>query len=383
MSKIYSLSKPPSNIDLLDDEEVLDRVFNHIDNGTTDLGNETWQEPTSHYYKQARFEAELELLKKLPVPFCPSAALSKNGSYIARKASGTPLLVVRGLDGVVRAFINACRHRGMQVASGDGCAKAFVCPYHAWTYNLEGKLKRIPGEEAFPGFDMTENGLVEISAKEKGGIIYVMQKGKIKDGMLDKCLDFFSSEQQLFQSGEIEEKANWKILIETLLEGYHIKSLHQKSFYPYGLDNTNLVETYGPNARVIFPFRRIEKLRSSDSKKQTINGSMTSVYHLYPNASVTVLSKHSNLTIMEPISPGHSKLVSYTLVNRQTDDIKISVEDAKRDSDFVSNFGLSEDLEAARAIQETVSSDANSHLTFGLFEKAIVNFHKHLAEDLK
>ena len=239
MSKIYSLSKPPSNIDLLNDEEVLDRVFNHIDNGTTDLGNETWQEPTSHYYKQARFEAELELLKKLPVPFCPSAALSKNGSYIARKASGTPLLVVRGLDGVVRAFINACRHRGMQVASGDGCAKAFVCPYHAWTYNLEGKLKRIPGEEAFPGFDMTENGLVEISAKEKGGIIYVMQKGKIKDGMLDKCLDFFASEQQLFQSGEIEEKANWKILIETLLEGYHIKSLHQKSFYPYGLDNTN------------------------------------------------------------------------------------------------------------------------------------------------
>ena len=55
MSKIYSLSKPPSNIDLLNDEEVLDRVFNHIDNGTTDLGNETWQEPTSHYYKQARF----------------------------------------------------------------------------------------------------------------------------------------------------------------------------------------------------------------------------------------------------------------------------------------------------------------------------------------
>ena len=58
MSKIYSLSKPPSNIDLLNDEEVLDRVLNHIENGSTELGSETWQEPTSHYYKQARFGVE-------------------------------------------------------------------------------------------------------------------------------------------------------------------------------------------------------------------------------------------------------------------------------------------------------------------------------------
>ena len=156
---------------LLDDQAVIERIFSHIDNSTTDLGDTVWTEPVDHYQSQERFDAEIALLKRLPVPYCPSAALPDKGSYIARKAAGTPLVVVRGLDGVVRAFINACRHRGMQVAKGSGCSRSFVCPYHAWTYNLEGNLKNIPGPEGFPGIDPEEHGLVQVSAVEKGGIV--------------------------------------------------------------------------------------------------------------------------------------------------------------------------------------------------------------------
>ena len=143
MSFIHSLSHSTPETPLLNDEQVVTRVFQHIDNGTTDLGDTVWHEPVAHYHSQARFDAEIALLRSLPLPFCPSAALPEPGSYVARNAAGTPLLVVRGNDGVVRAFINACRHRGMQVASGSGCAKAFVCPYHAWTYGLEGNLKHL------------------------------------------------------------------------------------------------------------------------------------------------------------------------------------------------------------------------------------------------
>ena len=156
---------------LLSDSDVIERIFSHIDNQTTDLGDRVWQEPVEHYYSQERFNAEIAMLKRTPVPYCPSAALPDKGSYIARKAAGTPLLVSRGLDGVVRAFINACRHRGMQVARGSGCSRAFICPYHAWTYNLEGNLRHIPGQEGFPGVDPEEHGLVEVSAREKGGIV--------------------------------------------------------------------------------------------------------------------------------------------------------------------------------------------------------------------
>lgn len=371
------------NNHFLNDSDAIERIFNHIDNGTTDLGNTIWKEPVRNYYSQERFDAEIALLRKSPIPYCPSAGLPENGSYIARRASGTPLLVVRGEDGVVRAFINACKHRGMKVADGSGCKKkAFVCPYHAWAYGLNGKLKNIPGQEAFPNLDNDNLGLSEISAIEKGGIVYVMQEGKIEDHMLENAIDFFEPEQKMFSYGEVVDEANWKLLTETLLEGYHIKSLHKDTFYPFGLDNINLVETSGPNSRVIFPFKRIEKIRHIEPNERKLNGVATSVFHLFPNASVSILSKHSSLTIMEPLSPSSVKIVSYLVYNPKLNGKEISLEDAEKDAKFVNESGQSEDREAARAIQETVTTSANSYLTFGFFEKAIVNFHQHLTSSL-
>ena len=371
------------NNHFLNDSDAIERIFNHIDNGTTDLGNTIWKEPVRNYYSQERFDAEIALLRKSPIPYCPSAGLPENGSYIARRASGTPLLVVRGEDGVVRAFINACKHRGMKVADGSGCKKkAFVCPYHAWAYGLNGKLKNIPGQEAFPNLDNDNLGLSEISAIEKGGIVYVMQEGKIEDHMLENAIDFFEPKQKMFSYGEVVDEANWKLLTETLLEGYHIKSLHKDTFYPFGLDNINLVETSGPNSRVIFPFKRIEKIRHIEPNERKLNGVATSVFHLFPNASVSILSKHSSLTIMEPLSPSSVKIVSYLVYNPKLNGKEISLEDAEKDAKFVNESGQNEDREAARAIQETVTTSANSYLTFGFFEKAIVNFHQHLTSSL-
>ena len=105
---------------LLNDQDAITRIFEHIDNGSTDLGDEIWKEPVGNYYSLDRFNQEIDLLRNMPIPFCPSAAIAEPGSYLARKASGTPILAVRNEDGVVKAFINACKHRGMQVAEGMG-----------------------------------------------------------------------------------------------------------------------------------------------------------------------------------------------------------------------------------------------------------------------
>jgi phenylpropionate dioxygenase-like ring-hydroxylating dioxygenase large terminal subunit len=369
---------------LLNDQEAITRIFEHMDNGSTDLGNEIWKEPVGNYYSLDRFNQEINLLRSMPIPFCPSAAISKTGSYVARKASGTPILAVRNEDGTVKAFINACKHRGMQVAEGMGFnKKAFVCPYHAWTYDFNGNLKRIPGQEGFPGIEIDKTNLYEVDAAEKGGIVYIKQNGKINKSELENALDFFTKDQELFDTGEVEDCTNWKLITETLLEGYHIKSLHKNTFYPYGLDNINLVESYGLNSRIIFPFKRIEKLRNIEPAKRNISGMVTKVYHLFPNVSVSVLSKHTSLTIIEPVSPTRAKLISYLLVNNQKGQKEITLEEAKKDAIFVNESGQAEDRAAAIAIQETVSTKANNHLTFGYFEKAIVNFHKNLSNMLK
>jgi nitrite reductase/ring-hydroxylating ferredoxin subunit len=192
----------------MDDRSVAQRVLDHIANGTTDVGEEVWREPVANYQSKERLAVEIErVLRRSPTPFCPAAALPEVGSYIARDAAGTPIVVVRGADGKVRAFRNACRHRGMQVASDSGCTRAFVCRYHGWTYNLEGRLRHIPHEAGFPGFDKEMHPLVPMTA------------------------------------GEI-----------------------------------NL------------------------SRPPSVEGLLTYVYHLFPNVLITVLSRHTNVVILEPLA---------------------------------------------------------------------------------
>ena len=367
---------------LLDETALAERIFEHIDAGTTDLGDTVWREPVSHYLSQERFEEECALIRRYPTPFCPSAALPEQGSYLARMAAGNPIVVTRDAYGSVSAFINACRHRGMQVAEGNGCAKALSCPYHGWTYGLDGTLKGIPGQSGFPELDREQHGLKAVAAIEQGGIIYVQQEGNIDPRRLTHALDYFSPNQPLFDQKVLTDSANWKLLYETLMEGYHIKSLHRESFYPFGYDNLNVVETFGPHSRVVYPFQRIEQLRDVPPSDRHLTGLVTSVYMLFPNASISVLSKHTNLVILEPVSPTESQWVIYSLINTSPEGKPFDREDAKRDAAFVNDSGQEEDRAAAAAIQRTLASGANSHLTFGHFEKAIVHFHQRLAEYL-
>ena len=241
------------------DAELLDHILNHIDNGTTDLGDEDWFEPVENYTSPLRFDAERRLMRRLPIPFCPVAALPNAGSYVARASAGVPLVVVRGLDGSIRAFRNACRHRGMQLADGSGCTKIFRCNYHGWAYRLDGRLEYVPHEHGFPELDKNSNGLVPVHEVEiRSGLVFVTQDEPVGLGALDSLPDLLTENQVLFDSSESVEDINWKLTAEGTLEGYHIKPTHPESFYPYGYDNLNVIETQGPNSRVCFPFRRIE-----------------------------------------------------------------------------------------------------------------------------
>lgn len=367
---------------LMDDAAVAERVLEHIQNGTTDLGEGLWQEPVANYRSQSRLDAELKLLRSSAVPFCPSAALSQPGAYVAREAAGTPLLAVRDEAGRVHVFRNACRHRGMQVAEGCGCDKAFVCRYHGWTYQLDGSLRHIPHEYGFPGFDQEQHGLVPVSAEEKLGLVFVTQDAAASQADSTEGLpELVASGQQLMSSSQREFDVNWKIFLESFLEGYHIRSTHRDSFYPYGFDNLNVVETCGPNSRVTFPFQRIKKLAEVPRPDRCIKGLVTYVYHLFPNALVAVLSHHTSLVVLEPISTSRTRLVSYALTDIGDDPETLAA--SKRDAEFVNDTGAAEDREVVCAIQRGLDSGANEVFTFGKFEKAIAHFHRTLTAGIE
>ena len=361
----------------MDDQAVVERVLSHVRDGTTDEGDEVWHEPVENYRSAERLRRELDVLRRLPVPFCPSAALRESGAYVAREAAGVPILAVRGTDGKVRAFRNACRHRGAEVASGTGCAKAFVCPYHGWTYGLDGRLARVQHDRGFPDLDKSTHGLVPVLAQERSGIVFVNQSGQPGEGVAGEGLPAsLAADLDLIDTHDSEADVNWKVSLEGSIEGYHIRFGHPETFYPYGYDNLNVVEHCGRNSRVTFPFRRIEKLADVPAAERRIEGRITYVYHVFPNALVTVLSRHTILVVLEPIAPGRTRSVAYSLAHTGGD--PAAAETAKRDAQFVTQTGAPEDRALAESVQRTMESGANEHFTFGRFESAIVHFHRHL-----
>lgn len=368
---------------LLDDHALIHRVLDHVDHKTTDLGDGVWREPVANYLSEERFQLELQrVFRRTPTPFCPSAALPNPGDYVARDAAHTPILAVRGNDGVVRAFRNACRHRGVQLVDGVGCKSAFTCRYHAWTYGLDGKLRGIPDERGFPGLDKSQHGLVPVKAVEKHGLVFITQDGDAEpDEFIDDLEGLIGPDFKVLPRPERtdngETPVNWKLTAEGFLEGYHIRSTHAETFYPRQYDNLNVVEAFGRNSRITFPYRAVEKLRGKPPEEWSIYGAVTTVYHIFPNVLIATFPSTISITILEPMSAGRLRSVGFTLskVSEREDGQKA----IKVSQDFV-KAGGAEDAMVVAAAQRGLRSGANEYLTFGRFESLLARLHRNLNE---
>ena len=363
---------------LADDPSVVQRIFDHIDNRSTDRGESSWREPVEHYRSEPRHRRELDqVLRRSSTPFCPSAALSEPGAYVARTAAGVPLIAVRGKDMTVRVFRNACRHRGMQLADGSGCKRAFVCPYHAWTYDLDGRLRGVPHEDGFPGLDKGTHGLVPVDAIEMHGLVFVTQHGPAPAAAaLDELTGIVGPGHRLVSTSELEIAANWKIVAEGFMEGYHLNALHTDTFFAIQYDNLNVIERFGENSRITFPYRRIEGLRDVPAAERSARGVLTYVYHLFPNAMLITFATNVTLAVVEPVGVDHSRLVSYVLTQRDLSQ-PAERDTFERDLRFIAS-GTAQDRDAAIAIQRGLAAEANEFFEFGRFEGAIVHFHRNL-----
>ena len=363
------------------DAEVIEQIFDHIDNGSTDLGENTWWESTANYTSEDRFKKELDLLKHLPVAYAPSIALAEPGSYIAQHVGGVPIVVIRDSDRQLKAFRNACRHRGMLLAKGHGKTNVFRCTYHGWAYGTDGSLQHVPHEAGFPDLDPECHSLVPIhKVIEQSGLVFVCIEEPIDEGALTDLSELIPDDHRVFDHYEDETEVNWKLNIEATLEGYHIKPTHEKTFYPYGYDNLNVVETFGRNGRIVFPFRRIEELREVRSEERDITGKVTYVYNVFPNCTVAQLTNLISVLISEPLAPDRTHYYSYRLGKLAGSESQEDLEKMRRDAKFVADTGLVEDNAVIAGIQAGLNSGANNHFTYGLYEKAIVQLLRNLDE---
>jgi phenylpropionate dioxygenase-like ring-hydroxylating dioxygenase large terminal subunit len=354
---------------LTSSEAVVERLRDHIENRTTDLAEGVWHEPVDHYLDAGRFESELQVLRAALVPFCPSAAVAEPGSFLARDAAGLPVVVVRDRDGELHALRNVCRHRGAAVACGAGQAPALVCPYHGWVYRLDGRLRRAPDAAGFPDLDVANTRLAALDAFECHGLVFVRQRDAGVRSEFDELAGVVPEHFTYAGSAENEQPVNWKVLVETFLEGYHIRHLHQTTFFPIQYDNINLVERFGPNSRLTFPFRNIE--RDFDiTDPLAVRGRLTFVYHLFPNALLVTFPGRVVMVVLEPLSVDRTNVLTYRWLQADDTDRRAAV--------GLVDQGAAEDFAVARTIQHGLASGTNRHLHFGRFEGAITHFHQTL-----
>jgi phenylpropionate dioxygenase-like ring-hydroxylating dioxygenase large terminal subunit len=194
----------------------------------------------------------------------PLEQAAEPGAYFTCRAGATPVVVVRGHDGELRALVNVCRHRGHEVASGCGRRETLQCPYHAWTYDLDGSLRAAPRSEREPGFDPSQFGLHTARVETWGPFVFVSP-----DPLAPPLHDVLGDlPRQLADRGAIEPtelvyrgrsreqvlEANWKVVVENFLECYHCPTAH-KSFSrlidvdadAYKLETTRWTSSqYGP-----------------------------------------------------------------------------------------------------------------------------------------
>ncbi len=188
--------------------------------------------PRAFYTDPAFFDVDLEQIWYRDWLFAGhDCELQKPGSYFTLQVGAYPVVVLRAKDGAIRAFHNTCRHRGSRLcASGRGSAGKIVCPYHGWTYDLDGRLTY--ARDMGAAFDPAEHGLKPVSVETAGGYIFICVARQAPDFAAFRALmePYFLphhlADAKLAHETTMVEHGNWKLVWENNRECYHCRPNH-------------------------------------------------------------------------------------------------------------------------------------------------------------
>jgi phenylpropionate dioxygenase-like ring-hydroxylating dioxygenase large terminal subunit len=360
----------------------------HVKNGTTALAAEVFRNPVAAYSDAARAQLERErLFRGQPLFMGLSSRLPGPGDYLAEEIAGIPVLLVRGSDRVLRAFANICRHRGAPVASGCGHARVFSCPYHGWTYTLEGKLAGIPEQLAFPGIDKATHGLAPLPAGERHGMIFVrLVPGMPLDIDVDAHLAGLTEEFAAYQFGGysyfssewMTPAINWKFGIDTFLEAYHLPALHRATVAPLIRGNLGAFDAYGEHGRMTFVRFSSSAWDGKPDAEWEVLPHIIAVYRLMPNTVLVFQSDHLETWRMIPGETPDRSRIEFAFYTPQA----VSTDKAraywKKNYDLAIKTVLDEDFALGERMQRNFMSGVQDEVIYGRNEPALIHFHQRL-----
>lgn len=355
------------------------------------LVEHTWCQPSAAYASPERLADELAgVFDRVPLVAAWSSELPAPGTYVARTVVGTPLLLVRQVDGSLRAFLNACRHRSVEVVAGEaaGCARRFTCPYHGWTYDDAGALVGLPGRDAFDDLDPSQLGLVALPCAERHGLVLVGRRpGAALDagaflGRLDAELEaiglggFVAERRMSFEVG-----ANWKLIVDGFLETYHVRYLHGASLRDIVHSDRSSYHRFGAHGRLAVLRKTYDPATHGGPEDLLAQVSMS--YRLFPNTTITWFSDHFELWQIEPdlATPGRTG-VHMTLLVRPEE--RADTRKWDRNATISTSVITSEDFVAAASTQRTLDGGAApASFVYGRNEPGVQHFHQELLASIE
>ncbi len=260
------------------------------------------------------------IFDKVPIVAGFSCDVAKPGDYMKVEGLDTPIFVTRNKAGVVKAFINTCRHRGAALVyddRGEG-RHNFTCPYHGWTYDGDGKLFGVPCQEAFDGMDKAKYGLIEVPSREYAGLIFVSPRAEVPlnleehlgPDLMEQLTHWSYDKCYASASAPVDMAGNWKLAYDTFLESYHFGAAHKNNLANYFLCNVNTVDKYGPHQRIAAAYRTLptEYANQPEAERQPENYMICS-YQLFPG--IMLISSSQVVEVFRIAPQAHNRTIIY------------------------------------------------------------------------
>jgi phenylpropionate dioxygenase-like ring-hydroxylating dioxygenase large terminal subunit len=366
--------------------ELLDRIAAAGDRLEGLYGPESMINDAASYVDADRFAREQRVLfREGPVFFGLSADLTEPGSWRSLRFDGIPVVVVRQPDGSLRALVNACRHRGAPLVDSHGRGeglRAFSCPYHAWTYDLDGRLRSRPlAQRAFD--DVTANcDLLPRPVAEKYGLVFVRPSGdapidvdEVLSGAQDDLGAFGLERYVLIESRVTEWAMNWKLVFDTFTESYHIRTLHRTTLAPTFNSEATIFEPFGRNLLSVGLRNNVAEEFTKPREEWNLLPYGTIQYFLVPSGLVVHQLDHMEVWNVEPLAVDRTRLTTSLYAPTEP-------HSARARNYFVKNLDLllqvtgTEDFPMMEEIQRNLASGALQHLVYGKIEPPLVHFHR-------
>ncbi len=305
--------------------------------------------------------------------------VAESGKYVTTNLGGDPIVVVRGTDGELRGFFNVCRHHAAEVATGsEGTAKVLRCPYHGWTYGLDGALRGMPEFDSVCGFDKADHGLKPVATETWEQFVFVrLDHGgpnllSFLGDLARRVTDLNLASLQFYQRTQYEIRCNWKVFVDNYLDGgYHVPHIHK------GLGSVLDCRNYAIEVRDRF-CAQSSPIKPEGGEAATAavrRGDMAYYYWLYPNLMLNWYQGYMDTNLVLPLDVDRTRVVFDFYFDPNATDRPSSIDVANRIQE--------EDVEICESVQRGLQSRAYDVGRLSVLREAGEHlFHRLLFQDL-